>query len=348
MRKIAILMLATMCISGFAQNNSSNTNELREKLFQRFIREMENTEFSREGVAREREPNYTNLMRQSFDMIIVDPTFGLKWDEVPAPTLTNSAAMDPVLNFIRTNGWNMKSDDIFGEMQPSPFPMKPIRGLPWTAINQREFRGITSDGILYVLLTGWHHNFRGVAYNPKTNAFNGRLAGFMPIGQHWYCWVTSDDANTTLQQYEGREPSLHPWTEFSATMLTNTDAMEPVLAFIKSNGWNMATSELFGKSTATSHMKSIRGLPWRYLEDGDFDAITSNGILYVVLRGWNRRFDGIAYNPGTNAFISSICFKPIGMHWYIWVSGENVLPFIQEYEGGRPNIGLPSTSKSKK
>jgi len=341
MRSIVILVLAGVCVFGYTKTqpaSATNIKTLREQLFHRFLRKMYNIELmENSGVVEKREPDYTNMMRTLFEPYIVDPTLGLEWDEVPAPSLTNAAAMDPILNFIKTNGWNMASGDIFGEMTRTN-PMKSIRGLPWAAIKEREFPGVTSAGILYVLFTGWHHNLRGVAYNPETNTFTGRLAGFVPIGQHWYAWVTSDDPETTVQQYEGRNPSVHPWSEFSSSMLTNASAMKNVLNFIESNGWNMATNDIFEDSTGANAMKPIQGLPWPDFKYGEFDAVTSNGILYVFLTGWNHNFKGIAYNPRTNPFISGMCFKPIGMHWYIWASGEKVLPFIRQCEGQSPGI----------
>lgn len=335
-RAIVFLALAAICVFGSAKAQPvsiTDVKAMREKLFQRFLRKMENIKLMvGSGFVEKRKPEYTNMMRGIFDGYIVDPTLGLEWDEVPAPTLTNAAAMDPILDFIRTNGWDMASGDIFGEMTRWTNPMKPIRGLPWAAIQDREFYGVTSAGVLYIYFTGWEFNLRGVAYNPKTNAFTKRLAGFIPIGQHWYAWVTSDTPATTVQQYEGRDPSLHPWSEFSYSMLTNASAMQNVLGFIKSNGWNMATTDILEDSTAANAMKPIQGLPWERLQYGKFDAVTSKGVLYVFLTGWDRRFTGISYNPKTNAFISSIFFKPIGMHWYIWASGENVLPSIRQYE----------------
>lgn len=41
--------------------------------------------------------------------LIVHPAFGIYWDEIPSPTLTNSNAMASVNAFIVTNGWNMET-----------------------------------------------------------------------------------------------------------------------------------------------------------------------------------------------------------------------------------------------
>jgi hypothetical protein len=183
---------------------STNTEALREKLFQRFITNMESV-----ITTTNRDQEYTNFMRKQFDDVVVDPTFGLDWDEVPAPTLTNAIAMDGVLGFVKTNGWNMATNDLFGEFTAT-HPMKAIRGLPWAAIKDRKFGAVTSDGIFYVVLKGWHHDLSGVAFNPKTNNFSGRLSGFKPIGGHWYVWVCGDYPMPLVQQYEGREPKINP------------------------------------------------------------------------------------------------------------------------------------------
>lgn len=137
---------------------------------------------------------------------IVHPSFGIYWYEVPAPTITNSSAMSSVNAFIVTNGWNMATnDDIFGELFPSATPMKPIRGLPWPALKDREFMAVTHNGVFYVKFTGWHHNYSGVAYNPNTNSFAAGIRGFKPIGNHWYAWAQPEDpADGWPQIYEGQ------------------------------------------------------------------------------------------------------------------------------------------------
>lgn len=189
----------------------------KEQLFQRFLKEM-----------RERQTNEmrqwsnsaslwpTNLdtpsFREIFFQTIVDPSFGLHWDEVPAPTLMGSNAMSAVNAFVAANGWNMQTNDcvfdcIFdGDSEKS----KPIRGLPWSVIQDKEFSAVTHDGILYVLFGGFHHDGHGVAYNPQTNRFTTAIDGFKPIGQHWYVWIFDHEDFPTPklpQQYEGSKPS---------------------------------------------------------------------------------------------------------------------------------------------
>ena len=147
---------------------------------------------------------WTNLVRG----YIVHPSFGLAWDEVPPPTLTNAGAMRAVEAFIETNGWNMHTNRLvfsYGDEQT-----RPIRGLPWGVIKDREFPALTHRGVLYVVLRGWHHNLSGVAYNPNTNAFADAIAGFKPLAGHWYVWAQPDNPIKLPQVYEGQksaEPS---------------------------------------------------------------------------------------------------------------------------------------------
>jgi len=140
--------------------------------------------------------------------VIVHPSFGIFWDEVPPPTLTNASAMAGVNAFIATNGWNMHSNKYLMFTYGFEHP-RPIRGLPWEVIRDREFPALTHRGILYVILSGGFHNVSGVAYNPNTNRFAG-ANGFKPLGGHWYVWAQVEDSWDKLPKvYEGssfREP----------------------------------------------------------------------------------------------------------------------------------------------
>jgi hypothetical protein len=80
---------------------------------------------------------------------------------------------------------------------------KPLRGLPWEAIRDRDFPAVTHSNILYVMLNGWHHAVDGVAYNPNTNRFPSAIRGFEHLGNHWYAWAHPEDPITLLQVYEG-------------------------------------------------------------------------------------------------------------------------------------------------
>jgi hypothetical protein len=199
---VLLMTLILGCSSNSPSSTKSNA-ELREKLFQRFMTEMEH--FAPPAV---HDLGYTNMARHIFNFVIVDPTFGLSWDEIPAPTLTGPKSMVAVQGFIKKYGWNMATNDIFGEMSHRSCrnPMKPIRGLPWQAIKKREFQAVTSEGVFYVLLSGWAFNLSGVAYNPKTNHFSSRIDGFKPIGQHWYVWIAPDHPVGFTRVYEGNMP----------------------------------------------------------------------------------------------------------------------------------------------
>ncbi len=170
----------------------------REKLFQRFLAELDVNRISTNH-----DENFTNMMRRLFDGYVVHPSFGLRWDEVPAPTLTGANPMVAVHGFISTNGWNMETNGL--RVVDDSDRLRPIRGLPWAAITDREFRAVTHKGVLYVLLKGWHHNLSGIAYNPNTNAFAPHICGFKPIGQHWYVWAQPEDPITLPQTYEGQK-----------------------------------------------------------------------------------------------------------------------------------------------
>jgi hypothetical protein len=186
-------------ISGLAAESEV---EQREKLYQRFLSEMrEKGGLTNLGLSRT--DFDTPMIRQAFDRMIVHPSFGLRWDEVPAPTLLGTNAMAGVQAFIATNGWNMHTGNLtftYGLDKP-----KAIRGLPWEAIRGREFPALTHRGILYVLSSGWHHDCSGLAYNPNTNAFPSAIRGFKHIGQHWYAWAQPEDPITLSQEYEGKK-----------------------------------------------------------------------------------------------------------------------------------------------
>ena len=172
--------------------------EQREKLFRRFLGQMRGEGFP---VAA------TNLAgaRMVFDTAVVHPSFGIRCDSVPAPTVHGTNAMASTEAFVRTNGWNMHPGAlIFGFGMEKP---KRIRGLPWMAIQDREFPALTHEGILYVILHGWHHTVDGVAYNPQTNRFPSTISA-KHVGEHWYSWTQPEDqpeAGGLPQIYEGQK-----------------------------------------------------------------------------------------------------------------------------------------------
>jgi hypothetical protein len=192
----------SLLLSGWAGESMSPTNaaaKSNEVRFQRFLADMQAAS-TRLGIGTNPNPK---VMRMLFDQMVVDPSFGLGWDEVPAPTSVGTNAMASVQAFVATNGWNMQTAGVlftYGIGQPSS-----IRGLPWEAIREREFQAVTHGGILYVVLTAWVHDCNGVAYNPKTNGFPSTISGFKPIGQHWYAWAQREPEMPLTQRYEGQE-----------------------------------------------------------------------------------------------------------------------------------------------
>jgi hypothetical protein len=177
----------------------------QEQLFQRFLKEMRKMQSkapTNVDVSFMTNYYYTPEFREYFfNQMVVDPSFGYRWDEVPVPTMKGTNAMDAIYGFIATNGWDMQKDGCIFSITPDK--SKRIGGLPWTVIHDQEFPAVTHDGILYVFFTGWHWNDHGVAYNPSTNTFAPNMAGFKPIGRHWYVWATTDDGQMLSQEYEG-------------------------------------------------------------------------------------------------------------------------------------------------
>jgi type II secretory pathway pseudopilin PulG len=202
-----IMALGFIVISAFAADTTvTNDSEAaqQERLYQRFLKEIREVQSKAlTNVDVSFMTNYdTAFLREHFKQMVVHPSFGYRWDEVPAPTMTGSNALAAVHAFITANGWDMQKDGcIFTVIVPDK--SKPIRGLPWTVIHEREFRAVTHNGILYVHFTGWHHDCDGVAYNPKTNDFAPGIVGFKPIGQHWYVWAQTDPPEKLAKEYEG-------------------------------------------------------------------------------------------------------------------------------------------------
>jgi len=206
------IVFCFIVISAFAADSTVTNvspSDQEERLFQRYLKEM------REQMAKE--PTNSDLSfltnldtptdREIFHKMIVDPSFGYRWDEVPAPTIVGSNALSAVSAFVATNGWNMQTNDcifdcIFGDESDKS---KLMSGLPWVVIREREFPAVTHDGILYVFFGGFHHDGHGVAYNPNTNRFSATMDAFEPIGQHWYVWAFDHEFPhpPAPQKYEG-------------------------------------------------------------------------------------------------------------------------------------------------
>lgn len=190
------ILLVTVTLTGAAEASVTNGAvgnallRMYDQIYERLVNEkgtVTNTEMIKMPIARE---------------AVVYKAFGLEWDGVPAPTVTGPEALAAVRAFVATNGWNMQTGGLlftYGLDHP-----KPIRGLPWEAIRDVEFPALSHNGILYVILSGRHHDCGGVAYNPKTNVFPGAIKGFKHIGQHWYAWAQPEDQLFLTQQYEGQ------------------------------------------------------------------------------------------------------------------------------------------------
>jgi hypothetical protein len=220
-RFLCIIAFSFIASNSFAADNAVTNDSpaaQKERLFQRFVKEMQ----QRMQELQKLDPSNSDLsftnaegqssLRMVFESSIVDPSFGLEWDEVPAPTLVGSNALSSVNAYVATNGWNMQTNDcIFDCISDDDHQAKSklIRGLPWVAIHEQEFPAVTHDNILYVFFRGFHHDGHGVAYNPQTNHFAATIDSFKPIGQHWYAWEFDHEFPPSFPQpqiYEGAIP----------------------------------------------------------------------------------------------------------------------------------------------
>lgn len=124
------------------------------------------------------------------------------------------------------------------------------------------------------------------------------------------------------------------WDEATAPDITGRGSMAPVHKFIESYGWNMQRSG-FLFETNGKPARLLRGLPWKEMQDKQYPAVTYGGVLYVLLeRGPGGDRSGVAYNPLTNMFVSSVRgYRPIGSRWYVWVQPENQsYTYLNRYE----------------
>jgi hypothetical protein len=208
MKSLMTFVMLVCVLNAVLAADTTVTNDTKsaqeEQLYQRFLKEMRKLRSEAPTNVDVSYMDYfdtTNFREMFLTQMVVDPSFGYFWDEVPAPTITGTNAMDAVYSFIATNGWDMQKDGYIFSITPDK--SKRIGGLPWAVIRDREFPAVTHAGILYVIFTGWHFNDSGVAYNPNTNTFAENMLGFKPIGQHWYVWATRDDGQKMAQEYEG-------------------------------------------------------------------------------------------------------------------------------------------------
>lgn len=88
------------------------------------------------------------------------------------------------------------------------------------------------------------------------------------------------------------------WEKVSAPDIRGAAALASVERFVATNGWNMYTNEGGVLWAYEEHPQYITGLPWRALATNRFQAITRDGILYVMFDpGWHHDYSGVAYNP---------------------------------------------------
>jgi hypothetical protein len=137
----------------------------------------------------------------------------------------------------------------------------------------------------------------------------------------------------------GIEPAS--WERIPAPDLRGTNDPGGVQTFIRTNGWNMGQG-VAGAAWGLVKTKPIRGLPWDEIKHREFEAITADGILYVIFDGFHHSMYGVAFNPRTNRFDPHLVgFSPIGDHWYAWRQPEDPMKLPQRYEGGREPTGQP-------
>lgn len=196
------LTLSLLIVGCKPSSSADSEAAQRERLFQRFLAEMRQSG-ALTNIGLSPESFDAPTIRRMFDRVVIHPSFGLHWDEVPPPTITGSNALDYIAAFIATNGWDLETNA--GLIVDGTERMKPLRGLPWAVIQNREFPAVTHGGILYVMFNGWHHDCNGVAYNPNTNAFAPGIRGFKHIGQHWYVWAQPEFPTKLVQEYEGHK-----------------------------------------------------------------------------------------------------------------------------------------------
>lgn len=131
------------------------------------------------------------------------------------------------------------------------------------------------------------------------------------------------------------------WEQIPRPDLKGTNDPGGVQAFVQTNGWNMGQG-VAGAAWGLVETKRIKGLPWSEIKHREFQAVTANGILYLILDGFNHSMYGVAYNPGTNRFdLHLVGFSPIGDRWYAWRQPEDPMTLPQQYEGGVKPAGQP-------
>jgi hypothetical protein len=132
-------------------------------------------------------PAERKRLEDLFDKSELFPGWGAAWADIPAPSLLDTDGMKAVRQFVGTNGWNMCGGIL--QFYPLTDKMKPLKGLPWPELAEREYQAITHEGILYVVLRGGGLWWNGVAWDPQTNGFPGSIRQRKPLGHDWYVWT---------------------------------------------------------------------------------------------------------------------------------------------------------------
>jgi hypothetical protein len=132
-------------------------------------------------------------------------------------------------------------------------------------------------------------------------------------------------AITTAISVIALEFAVPSWDKVSGPDIKGVSALASVSRFVATNGWNLYTNK--GSCITWEYLEPryfITDLPWKASTSQRFQAVTSDGILYVLLdSGFHHDYTGVAYNPNTNRFDTCIRgFKPIGEHWYVWAQPE--------------------------
>src|ERR1043165_8713529 len=107
-RFLNIIAFSFIAITSFAEDGALTNDSpaaQKERLFQRFVAEMQKSAPSDPDLSSTNAEALASF-RRVFELAIVDPSFGLYWDEVPGPTIVNSNALSSVNSFVATNGWN--------------------------------------------------------------------------------------------------------------------------------------------------------------------------------------------------------------------------------------------------
>jgi hypothetical protein len=115
------------------------------------------------------------------------------------------------------------------------------------------------------------------------------------------------------------------WQKTSGPDIQGTNGLASVMSFVATHGWNMHSETnkyIFWEESEPTFY--IADLPWKKWRGQRFQALTKQGILYVLVGDeFHNDYYGVAYNPNTNHFPEWIRgFEPIGDHWYVWEQPE--------------------------